>query len=69
MSKSYELPQVDEVTWRRRFKEGWLLPLQIARRWGVAESTVFRWLKQGKLIAIQDVVHRRVLVEPHQGRP
>ncbi len=60
---------VDELEFKRRFKAGWLLPPQAAKRWGVAESTVYKYLKQGRLAFVKNASNYHVLIDPSQAKP
>lgn len=58
---------VDDLAFKVKHMEGWMSVPQAARRWGVAELTVRKWIKQGKVITVSNGSH--YLIDPKQGKP
>jgi hypothetical protein len=59
---------VPNTEFKRHLDQGWMLPAQAARRWGVTPRTIFIWIKQEKLICIQSA-DGYYAIDPKQSQP
>lgn len=60
---------VSEQEFRNLFNKGWMTPESMARRWGIATTSVYIKIKRGTVEARKSICGRYYILDPKQGLP